>query len=153
MPKTVLKKPRLMAPVTPKLPEISELREVPKLPRNEGAKYLPPSEFHNFRSRSAPDCIELEIKIVRNTSSSQTPTGAQILNTREGANRKRNKGAGGKGSNQTGFPSTKPILRQLVSCKEKGRGQPSCYKSEKSEWLCGLPALQDGRHLHSERPD
>ena len=118
-----------------------------KAPRTEGAKYLPSSEFlnkkvifvshtklqncrpaetflnkleeNNFRSRSAPDCIWLQSRIVRNTSSSQTPTGAQILNTREGANRKRNKGAGEKGSHQTGFPSTKPILKQLVSCKDR----------------------------------
>ena len=34
--KTVLKKPRLMAPVTQKLPEISELRGVPKLPELRG---------------------------------------------------------------------------------------------------------------------
>ena len=95
----------------------------------------------------------MQSRIVRNTSSSQTPTGAQIFNTREGANRKRNEGTGGKGSHQTGFPSTRPILKQLITCKEKGRGQLSCYKSEESERLCGLPAFQDGGHLHSEGPD
>ena len=87
-------------------------------------------EENNFRSRSAPDCIGLQSRIVQNASSSQTPTGEQILNTKERANRKRNKGAGGKGSHKTGFPSTKPILKQLVSCKEKGWQQPSCYNSE-----------------------
>ena len=41
VPKTVPKKPRLMAPVTQKLPEISELREVPKLPELRGANIYP----------------------------------------------------------------------------------------------------------------
>ena len=47
VPKTVLKKPRLMAPVTlklpefPKFPEISELRDVPKLPELRGPNIFP----------------------------------------------------------------------------------------------------------------
>ena len=118
------------APRNSKAPRNFRAPRSSKAPRTEGAKYLPPGEFlnkevvfithtklqncrpsetfsnkleeNNFRSRSAPDCIRLQSRIVRNTSSSQTPTGTQIFNTREVANRKRNKGAraGGKGSHQ-----------------------------------------------------
>ena len=149
--KTILRrKPRLMAPVTQKLPEIPELREVSKLPELRGPNIYPLvnssiKKLFSYPTQSYKIAGRLEHflanwrKITSDQKMLQTVSGYKVelfetphqikppqahkFSTPEKAlTEKEIKELEEKGAIKQVSPVPRSILKQLVSCKEKGRG-------------------------------
>ena len=143
LPRILMKKPRLMAPEIPKLPEFRGPDVYSLVNSSIKSFFLSHTKLQNCR-------LAKTFTITSNQDVLQTVKSckAELVETPHyprgaEANRKRNKEAAGQRSHQIGFSSTRKIFKQLPSDKEKRRGQPSCYRFEKSEWLCRKAAFQD----------
>ena len=100
-----------------------------------------------LRSRDLADCKRLQDGVHTTASADITPTGTPVLSFGDKTQRKRDKRFRVKGSCQPGSSCLRPVHKQLISGQK--RRQKSA--SNKSEVLCGVSTLQNGRYFSTER--